>query len=289
MVKKYTRVTDEQRRELIRLIYQEQYSIKRAGQEVGIPYPNAKAVNQTYLQENRTSKKKFRFRLKNIDQGYIIPRSTILIERLNPYEYNPIEIQKRTCGIKIHDISVVSIQHVTTVINSQSLDAQYLQQKTIIELNPLQPRPYYFISSSIDQKNFRNHGIQQSFENLSSSSQNQLLKSSKISPNVQFEFGIYENLIKNQFETKIQVKKTISEQLKNNIIDAELSQNYILGEAPQTIQLSKLPISPKFQLFTTNNEAQLGADAAIIEKINNYQKSSNQSVSSPSIESSMKL
>lgn len=67
MVKKYTRVTDEQRRELIRLIYEQNYTIKQAGQAVGIPYPNAKAVNQTYLLERRTSKKTFRFRLKNID------------------------------------------------------------------------------------------------------------------------------------------------------------------------------------------------------------------------------
>lgn len=69
MVKKYTRVTDEQRRELVRLIYEENYTIKQAGQEVGIPYPNAKAVNQTYLLEKRTAKKTFRFRLKNIDMG----------------------------------------------------------------------------------------------------------------------------------------------------------------------------------------------------------------------------
>lgn len=69
MVKKYTRVTDEQRRELIRLIYENNYTIKRAGAEVGIPYPNAKAVNQTYLLEKRTTKKTFRFRLKNVDIG----------------------------------------------------------------------------------------------------------------------------------------------------------------------------------------------------------------------------
>jgi hypothetical protein len=45
MVKKYTRVTNEQRKELIRLIYEENYTIKKAGATVGIPYPNAKAVN----------------------------------------------------------------------------------------------------------------------------------------------------------------------------------------------------------------------------------------------------
>lgn len=69
MVKKYTRVTDEQRRELVRLIYEENYTIKQAGLEVEIPYPNAKAVNQTFLVEHRTAKKSFRFRLKTIDDG----------------------------------------------------------------------------------------------------------------------------------------------------------------------------------------------------------------------------
>lgn len=49
MVKKYTRVSDEQRKELIRLIYEDKLTIKSAGLKVGIPYPNAKAVNQTYL------------------------------------------------------------------------------------------------------------------------------------------------------------------------------------------------------------------------------------------------
>jgi len=51
------------------LIYENNYTIKRAGIEVGIPYPNAKAVNQTYLLEKRTTKKTFRFRLKNVDIG----------------------------------------------------------------------------------------------------------------------------------------------------------------------------------------------------------------------------
>lgn len=45
MVKQYTKVTDEQRKELVRLIHEENYSIKQAGLATGIPYPNAKAVN----------------------------------------------------------------------------------------------------------------------------------------------------------------------------------------------------------------------------------------------------
>lgn len=64
MVKNYIRVTDEQRKELITKIYQENYSIKKAGEMLGIPYPNAKSINQTYIIEKRTTKKTFRFRLK---------------------------------------------------------------------------------------------------------------------------------------------------------------------------------------------------------------------------------
>lgn len=54
---KYTRVTNEQRRDLIKLVYTDRYTIKEAALRVGIPYPNAKAVNQTYLAEGRTTKK----------------------------------------------------------------------------------------------------------------------------------------------------------------------------------------------------------------------------------------
>jgi transposase-like protein len=49
MVKKYRRLTDEEREHLIHLIHKEGYTIKDASRELSIPYPNAKAVNQTYL------------------------------------------------------------------------------------------------------------------------------------------------------------------------------------------------------------------------------------------------
>ena len=41
----YVQVTNDQRKELIRLIYQEGMTIKKASKETGIPYPNAKSVN----------------------------------------------------------------------------------------------------------------------------------------------------------------------------------------------------------------------------------------------------
>lgn len=49
MVKKYRRLTDEERKNMVLLIYKEGYTIKDASRKLNIPYPNAKAVNQTYL------------------------------------------------------------------------------------------------------------------------------------------------------------------------------------------------------------------------------------------------
>ena len=45
MVKKYRRLTDDLRRELVRLINEQGYTIKEASRRLDIPYPNAKAVN----------------------------------------------------------------------------------------------------------------------------------------------------------------------------------------------------------------------------------------------------
>ena len=56
MVRQYVQVTDEQRRELVRLIHDENYSIARASKATGIPYDNAKAINRTYLRESRIKK-----------------------------------------------------------------------------------------------------------------------------------------------------------------------------------------------------------------------------------------
>ena len=69
MVKKYRRLSDEERERLVLLIHRDGYTIKDASRQLNIPYPNAKAVNQTYILENRTAKKNFRFRLKYADFG----------------------------------------------------------------------------------------------------------------------------------------------------------------------------------------------------------------------------
>lgn len=104
---------------MIRLIYENNYTIKRAGAEVGIPYPNAKAVNQTYLLEKRTTKKTFRFRLKNVDMGRQILRNHLALERSNPFENNPIEQERRTCGIRVlRDERVFSLIKVSKSENN---------------------------------------------------------------------------------------------------------------------------------------------------------------------------
>lgn len=72
MVKKYRRLTDEQRYALVKLINEQGCTIKEASRRLDIPYPNAKAVNQIYRNENRTAKKCFRFRLKCVDVGHTV-------------------------------------------------------------------------------------------------------------------------------------------------------------------------------------------------------------------------
>jgi molybdenum-dependent DNA-binding transcriptional regulator ModE len=65
MVRQYVQVTDEQRRELVRLIHDENYSIARASKATGIPYDNAKAINRTYLRESRIKKINYQQRYLN--------------------------------------------------------------------------------------------------------------------------------------------------------------------------------------------------------------------------------
>jgi molybdenum-dependent DNA-binding transcriptional regulator ModE len=56
MVRQYIQVTDEQRRQLVRLIHDKNYSIAKAAKTCDIPYDNAKAINRTYLKESRVKK-----------------------------------------------------------------------------------------------------------------------------------------------------------------------------------------------------------------------------------------
>ena len=53
MGKAYTQVSNDARRELVRLIYEEGLSIVKAAEATGIYYPTAKAINKVYKRENR--------------------------------------------------------------------------------------------------------------------------------------------------------------------------------------------------------------------------------------------
>lgn len=51
MVKTYKKVNNEQRRQLIELIYQDGLSVVKAAEAVQINYPSAKAINKIFKRE----------------------------------------------------------------------------------------------------------------------------------------------------------------------------------------------------------------------------------------------
>jgi hypothetical protein len=53
MGKQYTKVSNEQRKELIRLIHELGHSISKAAEMTGVYYPTAKAINKVYKKEKR--------------------------------------------------------------------------------------------------------------------------------------------------------------------------------------------------------------------------------------------
>lgn len=62
MTKKYSPVTNEQRRMLVKLIYEDGLSIRQAAITSKIYYPTAKAINKIYVAEKRIDKRQHRFR-----------------------------------------------------------------------------------------------------------------------------------------------------------------------------------------------------------------------------------
>lgn len=61
MVKEYVILSNFQREELCRLVYECGLTIKEAARRTNVPYPNAKAVNKTFERELRTAKKHRKF------------------------------------------------------------------------------------------------------------------------------------------------------------------------------------------------------------------------------------
>ena len=75
---KYYPVSDERRRELIRLIYEDQLSIRQAAIQQNISYPTAKAINRIYKHESRIEKKKVRVRrLNRTAASQALPSSSV--------------------------------------------------------------------------------------------------------------------------------------------------------------------------------------------------------------------
>jgi hypothetical protein len=101
MGKKYEPVPNELRKQLIELIHNKGYSIAKAALATGIYYPTAKAINKVYVKENRTQKKAFRFRLKNIEKNFVVVRQKILVEKPIAYQtHSQDESERLVCGIK---------------------------------------------------------------------------------------------------------------------------------------------------------------------------------------------
>lgn len=67
MGKAYTQVSNDSRKELIRLIHEEGLSIVKAAEATAIYYPTAKAINKVYKREHRVQKRAFRYRSKKED------------------------------------------------------------------------------------------------------------------------------------------------------------------------------------------------------------------------------
>ena len=101
MGKKYEPVPNEKRKQLIDLIHNKGYTISKAATTVGIYYPTAKAINKVYLRENRTQKKAFRFRLKNIEKNFVVVRQKILVEKPSLLHSTDGLLEPRICGVRL--------------------------------------------------------------------------------------------------------------------------------------------------------------------------------------------
>jgi hypothetical protein len=101
MGKAYTQVSNDARRELIKLIYEDGLSIVKAAEATGIYYPTAKAINKVYKREARVQKRSFRYRTKKEDEVTGVVRNKIPIEKLFVKDLLSTDDRKRiTCGVR---------------------------------------------------------------------------------------------------------------------------------------------------------------------------------------------
>ena len=124
MGKQYTHVTNDQRKELIRLIHEEQMSISQAAAKANIFYPTAKAINKVYKKENRVQKRYHRYRQKKGDELMGVKRNKIALEKPleNKMDYN--DVGRITCGIK----SIVKKDAKVLIKKEVDLNSQVLYE-----------------------------------------------------------------------------------------------------------------------------------------------------------------
>ena len=188
MVKKNRILNNKEREELVRLIHEEGYTIKQAGVDLGIPYPNAKAVNKTYERERRTAKKPFRFRVKYAYKGKLIPRTQMPVQKDNPFERNFNEINRRTCGIKT-TASSSSGSSMSFVFSHPSYSSEKIVLSTLAE-----NISFNFVSQSQAELILPKHGLCHTISNKT-----ELLAALNENQTSLFDFAYYSHRIQERF------------------------------------------------------------------------------------------
>lgn len=117
MGKTYTQVTNEQRKELIKLIYDQGYTIAKAALQTGVYYPTAKAINKVFKKESRVQKRNFRYRTKKEDLEKGVIRNKIAVEKLIHQNLNDTDRDKITCGIKL----ILKNENLNDAVNKEAM------------------------------------------------------------------------------------------------------------------------------------------------------------------------
>eukprot|EP00347_Sterkiella_histriomuscorum_P015791 403355668 len=159
MVRKYIQINDEQRRQFLRLVHQEGFSISKASKLASIPYDNAKVINRIYLREQRVNKINFRHRHRSpkyyeqVDDRYFqyinlvnstVPNPQYFSQQqlhcneINdnclqgcPPEFNLHEDDLCHCDEKEDQVQKNESQNVATVIQGILNEKQYIQHQQL--------------------------------------------------------------------------------------------------------------------------------------------------------------
>eukprot|EP00347_Sterkiella_histriomuscorum_P002561 403367673 len=155
MGKQYTKVTNEQRKELINLIYEKNYSISKAAEMAGIYYPTAKAINKVYKKEKRVQKRNFRYRAKKEDHEIGIIRNKIPVEKLATLDLSPDQQQRVTCGVRLK-LKDENLRDLKDEASNFSIDSQKITDATSdksLDFSPLRSQQTKMEVPSFQQDN----------------------------------------------------------------------------------------------------------------------------------------